>query len=214
MKKYLKHQFRNLMTFEMKKWSSQWTQFMQLRKEAWKEKFMTSTGLNPWPRDTGAMLYQLSYEATDVRSRCCHGRQWFHSSVGRASHRYHEVTGSNPVEVLNFFQASLCNCINCVTATIISSFHFISAVHIWFILYIINTYDFSYKNPFSLHVVMPENLLNLLPKVDLKSTWLQVRFGPWWELAYGLRHTWPIGNGSHLKVMCTCSENHVNAKRH
>ena len=26
-------------------------------------------GLNPWPRDTGAMLYQLSYEATDVWSR-------------------------------------------------------------------------------------------------------------------------------------------------
>ena len=25
-------------------------------------------GLNPWPRDTGAMLYQLSYEATDVGS--------------------------------------------------------------------------------------------------------------------------------------------------
>ena len=29
----------------------------------------------------------------------------------RASHRYREVTGSNPVEVLNFFQASLRNCI-------------------------------------------------------------------------------------------------------
>ena len=27
------------------------------------------------------------------------------------SHRYREVTGSNPVEVLNFFQASLRNCI-------------------------------------------------------------------------------------------------------
>ena len=26
-------------------------------------------GLNPWPGDTGAMLYQLSYEATDVGSR-------------------------------------------------------------------------------------------------------------------------------------------------
>ena len=26
-------------------------------------------GLNPWPRDTGAMLYQLSYEATDVGGR-------------------------------------------------------------------------------------------------------------------------------------------------
>ena len=47
-------------------------------------------GLNPWPRDTSAMLYQMSYEATDVA----------------------------------------------FTATIICSFslfHFISAVHIWFI---------------------------------------------------------------------------------
>ena len=26
-------------------------------------------GLNPWPHDTGVMLYQLSYEATDVGSR-------------------------------------------------------------------------------------------------------------------------------------------------
>ena len=26
-------------------------------------------GLNPWPRDTGSMLYQPSYEATDVGSR-------------------------------------------------------------------------------------------------------------------------------------------------
>ena len=56
---------------KMKKWSLQWTQFMQLRKEAWK-KFRTSTDLNPWPRDTGAMLYQLSYEATDVGSRSIH----------------------------------------------------------------------------------------------------------------------------------------------
>ena len=44
----------------------------------------------------------------------CSQRQWLYSSVGRASHRYCEVTGSNPVEVLNFFQASLRNCINCV----------------------------------------------------------------------------------------------------
>ena len=33
----------------------------------------------------------------------CPQRQRLHSSVGRASHRYREVTGSNPVEVLNFF---------------------------------------------------------------------------------------------------------------
>ena len=53
---------------KMKKWSSQWTQFMQLRKEAWKQ-FRIQRGLSPWPRDTGEMLYQLSYEATDVGSR-------------------------------------------------------------------------------------------------------------------------------------------------
>ena len=40
--------------------------------------------------------------------------QWLHSSVGRAPHQYCEVMGSNPVEVLNFFQASLRNCINCI----------------------------------------------------------------------------------------------------
>ena len=44
----------------------------------------------------------------------CSQRQWFHSSVGRALHRYREVTCSNSVEVLNFFQASLRNRINCV----------------------------------------------------------------------------------------------------
>ena len=62
----------------MKKWSSQWTQFMQLRKEAWKKKqkqkqkneIQDFNGV--WNRDlaiTGAMLYQMSYEATDVGSR-------------------------------------------------------------------------------------------------------------------------------------------------
>ena len=40
----------------------------------------------------------------------CSQRQWLHSSVGRASHRYREVTGSSPVEVLH---ASLRNCKNC-----------------------------------------------------------------------------------------------------
>ena len=54
---------------KMKKWSSQWTQFMQLRKEAWKKKSGLQQDLNAWPRNTSAMLYQLSYEATDVGSR-------------------------------------------------------------------------------------------------------------------------------------------------
>ena len=59
---------------KMKKWSSQWAQFMQLRKEAWK-KIQDFNGV--WTRDlaiTGAMLYQLSYEATDVGSSSFHFR--------------------------------------------------------------------------------------------------------------------------------------------
>ena len=54
---------------KMKKWSSQWTQLMQLCKEAWK-KIQDFNGV--WTCDfaiTGVMLYQLSYEATDVGSR-------------------------------------------------------------------------------------------------------------------------------------------------
>ena len=53
---------------KMKKWPSQWTQFMQLRQKTWK-KNQDFNGV--WTRDlaiTGAMLYQLSYEATDVGS--------------------------------------------------------------------------------------------------------------------------------------------------
>ena len=37
----------------------------------------------------------------------------FIAQLVRASHRYREVTGSNPVEVL-IFQASIRNCLNCV----------------------------------------------------------------------------------------------------
>ena len=53
------------MEMKMKKWLWQWTQFMQLRKEAWKKKKNQDFN-GVWTRDlaiTGAMLYQLSYEA-------------------------------------------------------------------------------------------------------------------------------------------------------
>ena len=56
----------------------------------------------------------LSLENMTPQLTCSHC-QCLHSSVGRASHRYREIMGSNPVEVLIFFfQASLRNCINCV----------------------------------------------------------------------------------------------------
>ena len=62
-------------------------------------------------RDTGAMLYQLSYEAT----------HWEHTSLPMCGfiaqlveHRtgIAEVTGSNPVEALIFFRLLHSNCLN------------------------------------------------------------------------------------------------------
>ena len=53
---------------KMKKWSSQWTQFMQLLKEAWKKKKIQDLN-GVWTRYlaiTGVMLYQLSYEARSI----------------------------------------------------------------------------------------------------------------------------------------------------
>ena len=67
------YEINHMWTADMKsneEWSSQlWSQFLQLRKEAWK-KIQDFNGA--WTRDlanTGATLYQLSYEATDVGSR-------------------------------------------------------------------------------------------------------------------------------------------------
>ena len=51
---------------KIKKWSSQWTQFMQLRTEAWK-KFRTSTGFEPVT--SRCRCDALPTEATDVGSR-------------------------------------------------------------------------------------------------------------------------------------------------
>ena len=73
----------------------------------------------------------------------CSQREWFHSSVGGASHRYREVTDSNPVEVLHFFSGFLTQLhkLRSLRWSFLH-FHFISAVHIWFISYIINTHFF------------------------------------------------------------------------
>ena len=43
--------YQELEILKMKKWSSQWTRFMQLRKEARKKNSGLQRGLNPWPRD-------------------------------------------------------------------------------------------------------------------------------------------------------------------
>ena len=70
---------------------------------------------------SGVHIWFISYI---INTHFFHGNIWTHNwpapnvsgfiaQLVRASHRYREVTGSNPVEVLNFCQASLRNCINC-----------------------------------------------------------------------------------------------------
>ena len=86
---------------KMKKWSPQWTQFMQVRKEVWKKNSGLQRGLNPlksWIARffISSFLFLIGFILNYLF--VCN----------------REVTGSNPVEVLIFFQASLRNCINCV----------------------------------------------------------------------------------------------------
>ena len=109
-----------------RKWSSQWTQLCNCVKKPEKNPGL-QRDLNLWLAITGAMPYPLSYEATDVGSRSIVGSYvpvkeiWPVPNVSGfiaqlVEHRTgnNEVRGSNPVEVLDFFQASLRNCINCV----------------------------------------------------------------------------------------------------
>ena len=64
-------------------------------------------------------------------------RQWLHvAKLVRESHRNREVTGSNPVEVLNFFRLLYAIVkIAFITAKIIVSLDFISAVHMIHFIY-------------------------------------------------------------------------------
>ena len=64
--------------YELRKWNENEEMIVAVnaiyaiiwRKEAWRKKYSgLQRGLNPWPRDTGVMLYQLSFDATDVGSR-------------------------------------------------------------------------------------------------------------------------------------------------
>ena len=104
----------------MKKWSSQWTQFMQLRKEAWK-KNQDFNGV--WTRDlaiTGATHF-------------------FHKNLAQlVEHR----TGNR--EVKGLFVTGWHKLLS--LRRLFLHFHFISAVYIWFISYIIhNTHTTKQK---------------------------------------------------------------------
>ena len=93
----------------------------------WKEEAWKNQGFNRIRtrdlRDTGAMLYQLSYEAIHWERGqfiefilVIHSRHspnvWLHSSVGRSSHRYRGGHGFESCWSLDFFRLPLSNCLN------------------------------------------------------------------------------------------------------
>ena len=101
---------------KIKKWSSQWTQFMQLPKEAW-NKFRTSTGFEPvtsrlpvWCSTNWAMK-PLTLGAGQLWVHMFPWKKWVlmiyeinHVWTGEMNCTGNrEVTSSNPVEVLIFF---------------------------------------------------------------------------------------------------------------
>ena len=95
---------------KMKKWSSQWTQFMLILTlgagQLWVHMF-------PWKKWV-LIIYEINHIWTaEMKWRWTNVSGFIAQLVEhRTGNR--EVTGSNPVQGLNFFQASLRNCINCV----------------------------------------------------------------------------------------------------
>ena len=72
-------------------------------------------GLNPWPRDTGATLYQLSYEATDVGSRSILGsyvpvKDMKVNDAYEINHMWTADTKSNE-EWSCSYDRNFCNCV-------------------------------------------------------------------------------------------------------
>ena len=130
------YEINHMWTADMKsneEWSSQlWSQFLQLRKEAWK---ICRTGI-----------------ARSRVRRIFHGNIWTQNwpapnVSGFIAHLVERRTGiarsrvQAPLKSWIFFQASLRNCKNCDhNCEDHSSFDFISAVHIWFISYASFTY--------------------------------------------------------------------------
>ena len=93
---------------------SKFSNLSNWKEEASKKKNRGFNGIRTHDlRDTGAMLYQLSYEAThdeathDEANVCGFIAQLVEHRTGIA-----EVMGSNPVEALIFFRLLLSHCLN------------------------------------------------------------------------------------------------------
>ena len=134
--------------FQVKLWSSQlWTQFWQLRREAWKIQDLNGV----WARDLAIPVRrsnQLSYEATDVGSWSFVGSngpvsnesmmKWYLTRI---------IYEMNHIWTPEFFRLLYAIVkIAFITAKIIASLDFISAVHIWFISYTISSLNHIFRN--------------------------------------------------------------------
>ena len=130
-----------------KLWSSQlWTQFVQLRIQK-PEKFRISTGFEPLTSRyrCDALTNWAMKPRTFIPNELIRTHKWptpnvrgFIAQLVRASHRYREVTGWNPVEVLNFSGFYIRNYINCVHSCedhslldFTSAVLYLSLIHIW-----------------------------------------------------------------------------------
>ena len=123
---------------------SKFSNLSNWKEEAWKNQGFNGIRTHDL-RDTGAMLYQLSYEAThweqgqfiEFISHDFATNVWLHSSVGRASHRYRGGHGFESRWSPDFFRLLLSSCLNwkiyCDDHTSLSS---TTAVQIWIISYI------------------------------------------------------------------------------
>ena len=146
----------------MSKSNEEWSsQDLKAEKTA---KFRTSTGFEPvtsrYRCDAASyaiayiayvtariILHLISFPRYIYHLHLFYGNIWTHNwpapnisgfiaHLIKASHRYREGTGSNPLKSWNFFSAFLRNCVDCVhNCEDHSSFDFFPAVLMWFISY-------------------------------------------------------------------------------
>ena len=136
---------------QVKLWSSQlWTQFLQLRREAWKIQDFNRV----WTRDLAIPVRrsnQLSYEATDVGSWLFVGSngpvrnesmmKWYMKWIIYELRIWNQVKLWSSQLWTQFLQLrrEAWKAFEFITAKITASLDFISPVHIWFISYTISS---------------------------------------------------------------------------
>ena len=88
---------------QMKLWSSQlWTQFFLLRKEAWQIHLISYPQFIYDPFHISFHRWFIPYGNIGTHKWPAPNVSGFTAQLVRALHRYREVYGSNPVDVLNF----------------------------------------------------------------------------------------------------------------